>query len=365
MALAAWYVCQKLLLGLFNSFNQAAYGLGWDARRTPLQLAASMGNLVLVKVLIEEYHCDDAILAPDGQIALRLAAQNGHREVVEYLPARRKGGFLRWKHKNERAIQKIKRAWANSVYFLRTIFWEIPKSLLWDIPKYYVARPIAKGCLWCWRKRREFLPWCKHQAKEMPGRLVKFAKWIWRNLQKIPGVLDRLGREIWKFGTETLPKMTRELSRWTWKLLTIGLPKATRIFVQWAWKGISALSKSIWRGILKAISLISTVIEAVISFFTSLTLRDIWNGICDVLEAIFITIPKLLGSWIKDFAEASYKMMEVLFGSAGEIIWYICWAIGWVILYLPRQLWSILKSIGGSILKAGHEVKVWVNPKSS
>jgi hypothetical protein len=43
-----------------------------------------MGNLVIVKILMEEYHCDDGLVASDGQIALRLAAQNGHREVVDF-----------------------------------------------------------------------------------------------------------------------------------------------------------------------------------------------------------------------------------------------------------------------------------------
>lgn len=354
-----------LLLDLTNPYTQLTYGLGVNTRRTPLQLAALMGNLVLVKLLIEDYHCDDAIVAPDGQIALRLASENGHHEVVEYLPALRKGGFLRWKHKNQRAIRRIKRAWGNSVFFLKCIFWYIPKYFLWDMPEEYIVRPIVKGCRWCWRKRREFGPWCKHQAKEMPGRLMKSAKWVGVQLQKIPGAVARTSKEVWKFGAETFPRWIRESASWTWKLLTVKLLKAIRILLQWAWKGISRLSKATWRGILKIVSLISTVIEAVITFFRRLTLNDIWNGFCDVLEAIFITLPKLLGSWMVDFTEATYKMMEVLFGSVGVVIWYIVWVIGWIITYLPKQLWKIVESIGESILKAGHEIKVWINPKSA
>ena len=62
-------------------------------------IAAEKGNLTIVKLLIEAYHADDKLIAKDGQIALRLAASNGHREVVDYLPSRSGGGMKRWKRK--------------------------------------------------------------------------------------------------------------------------------------------------------------------------------------------------------------------------------------------------------------------------
>lgn len=68
--------------------------------RTPLMLAASIGSLPLVKLLFKPPHsANDALVAPDGQIALRLAATAGHRAIVDYLPSRRAGGFSAFKRK--------------------------------------------------------------------------------------------------------------------------------------------------------------------------------------------------------------------------------------------------------------------------
>lgn len=69
---------------------------GQSALRTPLMVAAARGRLPLVRLLVEELGADDGIVAPgDGQLALRLAAEAGHREVVDYLPARRGGAWRR------------------------------------------------------------------------------------------------------------------------------------------------------------------------------------------------------------------------------------------------------------------------------
>jgi hypothetical protein len=60
------------------------FGVHGGTERTPLQVAASMGNLTLVKLFIEVYHANDALIAPDGQLALRLAVANCHREVADF-----------------------------------------------------------------------------------------------------------------------------------------------------------------------------------------------------------------------------------------------------------------------------------------
>lgn len=77
-------------------------GYGRNSRRilrTPLMLAAQRGSLPLVKMLMEEFGADDAVIAPDGMNALRLAVLKGEdaAAVVEYLPVRRGGGWLRFK----------------------------------------------------------------------------------------------------------------------------------------------------------------------------------------------------------------------------------------------------------------------------
>ncbi|TVY82600.1 26S proteasome non-ATPase regulatory subunit [Lachnellula suecica] len=316
------------------------------AMRTPLQLAASMGNLVLVKILMEEYHCDDSLVASDGQIALRLASQNGHRE-------------------NRDVIKRIKKAGQNMGYFLKAIFWETPKFFLWSIPKHLVVKPLMKGCNWCWENRKRFGPWLKHQTFKMPRRIAKAAKWIGRALKKIPNAAYRVCKSCWKFSIETLPRLVKYISLWVWRLLTVKLPEAIGILAKWIYKGIISTMKWFWEVILKTVSLGATVVEAIVTFFRKLTLRDIWNGLVDVFNTIFVAFPKMLYSWISAFGKVSYKVMKALLGEVGEIIWHIAYGVGWLIVYLPRQVWRIMEGVGDSLLKAAHEVKVWVNPKAA
>jgi hypothetical protein len=56
--------------------------------------------------------------------------------------------------------------------------------------------------------------------------------------------------------------------------------------------------------------------------------------------------------------------MEALLGTIGEVLWWIGCGLGWLALYIPRQLWKILKSFGESFMKAMHEIRVWFDPKA-
>ena len=327
-------------------------------------LASSLGHLILVKLLIEHYHASDSLVAPDGQIALRLAAENNHREIVDYLPSRRTGGFKRWQHKNRKSLQRIKKVCSRIGAFVKFFVWDVEKFFLWTLPKHIVVKPMVKGCKWCWEKRKEFGPWCKHQAKEMPGRVKRAGVWMGKKIMKIPRGVKSAAQGTWRFATETVPKLIKKFSIWMWKLLTVRLPNALNILGKWIVSGITSLGKTIWNAVLKVISFFSTIIEAVISFFKSLTLKDIWNGFVEVLRAVFVALPKLIFSWIKAFGDTSYKMMKALFGLLGEILWFVGYGIFWVATFLPKQLWKIMESIGGSLAKAGYEIKVWLNPKS-
>jgi ankyrin repeat protein len=71
--------------------------LEYERSRTPLMCAAEQGNLNICKILCESAFADPMLIAPDGQTAQRLAARNGHKEIVQYLPAHRGGAFLRLK----------------------------------------------------------------------------------------------------------------------------------------------------------------------------------------------------------------------------------------------------------------------------
>lgn len=324
---------------------QVFYGQGLELR-TPLQLAAALGNLVLVKILKEEYQCDDSIVARDGQIALRLAAENGHWDVVKYLPARRGGGYLRWKHRNKDVLRRIKNAGSKIWTFVRALLWDVPKLIVWEVPRHLVVKPMMRGCVWCWRNKYYFGSWCRKQVVEMPRRIADFSK------------------GCWKFGTKTMPRWILKGVIWCINVVTVRVPKSIAILSRWIWNGIASASKLVWRAILRVVSSLATAVEAMATFFWHLTLKDVWNGLWEVLRALFVAFPTLVGTWIAGFAEASYKMMKTWFGEVGEIAWYVVWGLGWIVLYLPVEVWKILKSLWASISKAGHEVKVWVNPKT-
>ncbi|KFZ06295.1 hypothetical protein V501_07575 [Pseudogymnoascus sp. VKM F-4519 (FW-2642)] len=166
--------------------------------RTPLQHAASLGHLVLVKLLMETYHCDDSIVAPDGQTALRLAAENRHHEVVDYLPTRRSGGFRRWKHAHRKSLRRATKAVVRILDFLKFFCWSVPKFILWDIPKNTIVKPIMTGCAWCWKNRKDFGPWCKHQLLNLPGRVARFGKRVgpW-----YPGTMDLKHHYLFREGS--------------------------------------------------------------------------------------------------------------------------------------------------------------------
>jgi hypothetical protein len=68
-----------------------------ETSRTPLMYAAEQGSLNICKILCETAFADPMLIAADGQTAQRLAARNGHKEIVQYLPAHRGGVWLRLK----------------------------------------------------------------------------------------------------------------------------------------------------------------------------------------------------------------------------------------------------------------------------
>ena len=327
--------------------------------------AASIGSLPIVKLLFEPpYSANDALIAPDGQIALRLASAAGHRTIVEYLPSRRAGGFLRWKTHNAVALARMKSALRKIGYFIRFFVWDLPKFFVWSIPKHLVVLPIVRSCKWCWANRKKFGGWCKHQITEMPKRVVRAGKWVWEGVKKIPKAIKETGKELWKFGTQTLPRWIKKLALWFWDLITVHIPKATVIVAKWIWSGISSLGKAVWGVIRKVASFLHTILQAIVTFLRNLTLRDIWNGFCDVLRAIFVTFPKTLWSWIRKFADASFEVMSTLFGWVGELLWWLIFGLQWLVLYIPSKLWVILRSLAGSVARGWSELMVWINPKS-
>ena len=349
-------------------------------------LASSLGHLTLVKLLMENYHCADARIAPDGQIALRLASSNNHREVVSYLPSRRAGGFLRWKTAHQKSIRRINRA-INSIYeFFKFFTWTIPKFFLWTCPKHMIVLPIVKGCKYCWENKERFKNHVVAELKRMPERTSRAAqacrrgiakipsitkdvsKATWRGIKKIPsatvqaakwlkGAILKLSKAIWEFVTVDVPRFTKAIGKWLFNFLFVKIPSATSIAAKWVWSGIVSITSSIW-------NIVTRVISAIHTFFTALSLKDILNGIKSILEAVFVTFPKTILKWLGMFGDVSWKVLKGLFGCLGMCVWCLIRGLIWVVEYIPRKIAVIFAAVVASIGKGAHEILVWVSPKA-
>ncbi|OCK84556.1 hypothetical protein K432DRAFT_378487 [Lepidopterella palustris CBS 459.81] len=312
-------------------------------RRTPLQLAAALGNYHMVKLFMEVYHADDALVAPDGELALRLAADNGHRDIVDYLPPRRGGGWRRWKTRHATAMERAARAARKIYFFGKCLVWYVPKFIVWDIPKYCIVIPIRDGLAWAWKHRRGFATWCKRQVVEMPKRLGRAAKSVWKGIKAVP-------KTIWNI----LKFFFRAI---------IKIPNAIKLLALWLWAGLKSIGAGLAAIGGRILSFLHTIFSALIDFFRTITLADVWNGFCVILHAIFVDLPVKLGHWVWNFGEMSYKVMETLFGCAGQVLWWIATGLLWLVVYVPRKIWVVLTSFGQSIGNAWVELLVWINPK--
>ena len=61
------------------------WGPGYDTKTTPLQMAASMGNLDCVKVLVGKSSLSDPRNTKRGETPLDLARRGNHFDVVQFL----------------------------------------------------------------------------------------------------------------------------------------------------------------------------------------------------------------------------------------------------------------------------------------
>lgn len=305
-------------------------------KRTPLQLAAEKGSRSVVKLLMEN-GADDSLIAPDGETALRLAARNGHREVVAYLPVRRGGGFRRWKTKHQIAMRRARRA-AKGIYkFFKFFIWDLPKFLVWTLPKHAVVKPVIKSAKWVW----------KHGG-EIPGKIMRGCKKVWETAKKIP-------KELWEFMVW--------LVKGIWKAI-LKTPQALKILGQWVWHGVATVFKVVAYVIHRTASFLHTLFQAVFTFFRDLSMQDVLNGFISAIQAIFVELPLTLGKWLAKFGKASYEAMKATFGFLGSCLWWCIRSLfEFVVLYVPRKILQIAASFGESTKKAGEELLIWWDPK--
>ncbi|KAH7021136.1 uncharacterized protein B0I36DRAFT_29330 [Microdochium trichocladiopsis] len=324
--------------------------------RTALQVAATRGNLVLVRLLMTTElgggPADDAIIAPDGQLALRLAAANNHREVVEYLPLRRGGEFLRWKDTHALALRRIRRAGASIAQFFAILFWEIPRHLVWTVPKHVLVLPAARLTRYCWRKKDKFPAWCKRQVTEFPGRAKRFGRACNTAARKSVKIIARL------------PEYARDLAAALWKLLK-RIPPAGRIAVLWLLNVLRAAGRAAVDVLARFVSLLHTMLLALARFCRGVTARDVLRGLAVLLHSVFVAFPRdvLYDKMLVGGARAVYDVLKTVFGLLGRVVYWLGEALLQVAVFVPRQVWQIVKALGRSGGKAVDEVMVWVNPK--
>jgi hypothetical protein len=304
--------------------------------RSPLMVAAETGNLVIVKLLIECYGADDALVAPDGELALRLAASNGHREIVKYLPTRRGGGWRRWKTKHRQAVKRIVRARKGIASFARVLGFEVPKFFLWYIPKHAIVLPVWKALKWMYTHRAELPEW-----------IVKSLKRAGRTLIKVPGAL-------WL--------ISKGLAKSIWDGIK-GLPKAVRFAIVWMYTGIKNMGDAVANVFKRFFTFLHTAFAAVANSFRNITLKDIWDGFESFVHALFVDGPRKVWGWLCTFEKMILKMLEAMWGCTGRLLWMLLRALIAIFTYVPMRLWEIIVSAGGSLGSAFREVLIWFDPK--
>ncbi|KAL8713712.1 MAG: hypothetical protein Q9220_002238 [cf. Caloplaca sp. 1 TL-2023] len=326
-----------------------AFGKWKGSDRTPLMLAAGSGNLTLTKLLVDVFHADDALIAPDGQMALRLAVEGGWKEIVNFLPTRRGGGWRRWKTHHALAVRRIEKAIRGIYWFSKIFIWEIPKFLIWTAPKHLIFRPLKESAEWCWTYRKHFGPWCKKKIQGLPRwckeTAVDIAKWT---------------RE---FIMETLPRIIKKLLKYGRSLVIVRIPAAARLLAQYLYQGIKTLIQTLLSSIQRGLSFLHNLTTALLTFFRQVTLKDVWNGLYVLLHAVFVGFPSKLWSWVRQFGALSLKIMEKLGDVIGEVIWWIGSILADAVFYVPKRVWVIVAGLAGSVAKGYREVVVWIDPK--
>ncbi len=319
--------------------------------RTPLMIAASQGDLPTVKWLMEGYGADDAIVAPDGQLALRLAAEAGHEHVVAYLPVRRGGMCIRWKNQQANLLLRIQRILNCVGQVVRAVIYDVPKWLICELVLY----PIQRGFKWCWKNKHFFLPFVKRQITELPEKMISMMRETASWIRKLPSRVRTAAERIWK-GLRALPGAIQRFIKC--------IPGALRIAWDYFAEGAKTVWNAVWQVLEKTLSLLHTAISAIVTFFRYLTLANLLTAIADLLEAVFVSLPAKAWHLIEGAWEAGYKVMERVFGAAGEGLWFIGYALFRIVIFLPEQLFRVVGALGEMVVVSWRELRVWWNPKA-
>ncbi|KAF8421206.1 hypothetical protein EV426DRAFT_219094 [Tirmania nivea] len=381
--------------------------------RTPLMIAAEKGYLPIVKLLFNPpCNADHTLCAPDGQIALRLAAENGHREIVDFLPSLRKGGFRRVKYAHATSVYRIKQTTEVARLVAMCLVWHIPKALLYKFPKWIakiafrivrhvVTKSVPKAAKATWRG---MVKSGRYVRDDLPGAISRKIKGSGRAIKKlvtvaIPKAAKATGNFFWNFtiwipkAIKQLCKFTRNLLMWCirfppecarilyaivltiWELIKLIGWLIKKLVIDWfptfceaVAKGLKAFATGSWdillRGLRAIASLVHTIFESIISLFRRASLRDIWSAFVQVFKWVFVEVPVGIGKVLKAVYRDVVKGVEKIFGWWGKVMVFLWEALVYVVLYFPEKLGAAFVEYFKVLVRAGKEVFVWFNPKS-
>lgn len=103
-----------------------------QAKRTPFQVACILGNVALVKLLVEEYRANDSWMAPDGALARQLAEENGHRGIAAYLSGQREAAPA---PQAPQEVKEMNKAIQVPLAIIVMFVYIIPRRIFYDFPK--------------------------------------------------------------------------------------------------------------------------------------------------------------------------------------------------------------------------------------
>jgi hypothetical protein len=112
------------------------------------------------------------------------------------------------------------------------------------------------------------------------------------------------------------------------------------------------------------VSFLHTLISAIVTFFRSITLQNVIDGLNAIFQAIFIKFPQLLWVGLKALGRGIQVTLVNFFGIIYWIVAFVIEALVWVVLYVPKKVGSIVKSIAGAVVHTFRELWLWISPKS-
>lgn len=295
---------------------------------TPLMLAATTGQLAIVKLLVGDFHADDSAVGAHGETALWLAARAGHRDVVAYLPARRGGAWKRLRHSKE--VRALRRAVVTAGQVVKFVGWTIPRCLVFEIP-----RGIGKMV---WRRRWDIWKFFVRVVTGFPRFFVDSAKGVWKFVKELPRDVRRVVMWIYR----AVPR--------AWNVLRKGLVDAAK-------KVGSAAAYAAQR----LISVLHSFFVAVITRLKEVKLKDLGHDLLVAMKALLVNLPGAIRAFMSESVAVLGRAFKALFTNC--LVRTLLTVVTYLVCLIPRTIWNILESLWAFLGRGVEELITLVNPK--